>query len=267
MRFQLFLLVSVALAAVAACERPTGPELLARIDQADRDLLADTTGQRLLAGKFAGSWELIRLLPNGGVDRNLLAVVDGKEHWFKAFVFERVVIRLDSTDGYRCPLMLRELLAMDGGRQGFMLKGSDFDQPVRANDYCHENLAPPVIGTGAPTLWLERLNAAGGVGVSGSARVDQAARTGDCDFLKADRGFPLKVDCELRDYEVQLAVGLGGQKDDLIGRLSSPRFLRVSRQRVPGLRLVIHCSERHPDVVGGCESVSRPITTPPHSND
>ena len=119
-----FRLVAVAgVLAVAACERPTAPELVAKIDRAERDMLADTS-ERALGWRLGASWDLIRLLPNGRVGPNLLTDIDGKEHWFKAFVFERVVIRLDPHDGYPCPLVLRELLAVEGGRQSFMLKGS-----------------------------------------------------------------------------------------------------------------------------------------------
>src|SRR5258706_8334480 len=94
-----------ALVCVAACERPTGPELLAKMDQAQTDILSDTTGERLLSRTFgAGSWGLIRLLPNGKVDQNLVAKIDGGDHRFKAVVFERVVGRLDPHDCYPCPL-------------------------------------------------------------------------------------------------------------------------------------------------------------------
>jgi hypothetical protein len=254
MRFLVLAFVSVTILATAACERPTGPELVARIDQVDRDLLSDTTAEHVLGRRFAGSWDLIRLLPNGRLERNLLANIDGKEHWLKAFVFERVVIRIDSNDGYSCPLVHRELLAIEGGRLGFLLKGSDFSQSVRESSYCESSPANFRPGA-APVFWAVRLgNGPSIVGVSGNARIDDAARTGGCDFLKVDRGFPLKVDCELRDYEVQLAVGLGIGKDDPSrAGGSEQRMLRVSHQRVPGLRLVIHCSERQ-DVVGGCEA-------------
>ena len=136
---RLRLIASATILAVTACERPTGPELVERIDRAERDLLADTTAERTLAWRMGGSWDLIRLLPNGRVDANLLADIDGGEHRFKAFVFERVVVRLDSRDGYPCPLMLRELLAIEGGRQSFMLKGSDFSKPIGNNPYCEGN--------------------------------------------------------------------------------------------------------------------------------
>lgn len=258
MRYLLLSFIAVTILVAAACDRPTGPELLARIDEVNRDLLSDTTGQRVLTGKFAGSWDLIRLLPNGGVERNLLASIDGKEHWFRAFVFERVVIRVDKNEHYPCPLVNRELLAIEGGRLGFLLEGSDFTQPVRESSNCEaypEGFRPGA----APVFWVVRHeNRPMIVGVSGTARIDDAARTGDCDFLKVDRGFPLKVDCELRDYAVQLAVGLGIAKTDT-SRVGgwTPRTFGVSHQRVPGLRLVIHCSERY--IVGGCEpTATRP---------
>ncbi len=258
MRLLLLPLASVAVLALAACEGPTGPELVARIDQAERDMLSDTTAERKMTWNFAGSWDLIRILPNGRVEPNLLADIDGKEHRFKAFVFERVVIRFDPTDGYPCPLQHRELLAIEGGSQGFMLKGSDFSQPIRETSYCEQSLASGggVPGS-APTFWVARPgNAPGIVGVSGNARIDDAAKTGDCSFLKTDRNFPLKVDCELRDYEVQLAVRTRMGKDALLnGLLSAKPFFSVSAQRVPGLRLVIHCDKRR-DTVGGCEPVS-----------
>jgi hypothetical protein len=254
MRILLLPLVSVTILVASACERPTGPELVARIDQFDRDLLSDTTGERILAGQFAGSWNLINLLPNGRVDRNLLASIDGKEHWFKAFVFERVVIRTDKNDGYPCPLVKRELLAIDGARLGFMLEGSDFSQTVRESSYCDaypESYRPGA----APVFWAVRPgNRRPIVGVSGHARIDDAGTTSGCDFLKVDRGFPLKVDCELRDYAVQLSIGLGTAKADT-SRVGGwlPRRLSVSHQRVPGLRLVIYCHEGRQDIVGGCE--------------
>lgn len=257
MRLLPLALASTAVLALAACERPTGPELVARIDQAERDMLSDTTAERKMTWNFAGSWELIRLLPNGRVEPNLLADIDGKEHRFKAFVFERVVIRFNQSDGYPCPLQLRELLAIEGGSQGFMLKGSDFSQPIRESSYCQQSVANFGGASGAaPTFWVARPgNALGMVGVSGNARIDDAARTGDCSFLKADRNFPLKVDCELRDYEVQLAVGTRTGKDGpLNGLLAAKPFFTVSTQRVPGLRLVIHCDKKQ-DTVGGCEPV------------
>jgi hypothetical protein len=255
MRLLPLALASTAVLALAACERPTGPELVARIDQAERDMLSDTTAERTMTWNFAGSWELIRLLPNGRVEPNLLANIDGKEHRFKAFVFERVVIRFDQSDGYSCPLQLRELLAIEGGSQGFMLKGSDFSQPIGESSYCQQSVANFGGASGAaPTFWVARPgNAPGMVGVSGNARIDDAARTGDCSFLKVDRSFPLKVDCELRDYEVQLAVGTRTGKDGpLNGLLAAKPFFTVSTQRVPGLRLVIHCDKKQ-DTVGGCE--------------
>lgn len=259
MRYLLLPFVSVTILVAAACDRPTAPELLARIDQVDRDLLSDTTAERVLTGQFAGSWNLIGLLPNGRVERNLMANIDGKEHWFKAFVFERVVIRADKNDGYPCPLVKRDLLAIEGGRLGFLLEGSDFTQSVRESSYCDaypESFRPGA----APVFWAVRTEKRPMiVGVSGHARIDEAARTGDCDFLKVDRGFPLRVDCELRDYSVQLAVGLGIAKAET-SRVGgwAPRMIRVSHQRVPGLRLVIHCNERK-DVVGGCEpTATRP---------
>lgn len=255
MRFLLLPLASATILAAAACERPTGPELVARIDEINRDLVADSMAERRLGGKFAGSWDLIRLLPNGAVERNLLATIDGNEHWFKAFVFERVVMRFDPNDGYPCPLKHRELLAIEGGHQGFMLKGTDFSQPVREDTHCESGPANFRPGP-APTLWMVRQDPGlGAVAVSGNARIDDAMRTGDCSFLKVDRSFPLKVDCELRDYDVQLAVGLRvGNDDPIRNLLSGRRSLSVSRQRVPGLRLVIHCSERE-DIVGGCEAI------------
>jgi hypothetical protein len=255
MRFLLLVFASVTILGAAACERPTAPELVARIDQVDRDVLSDTTAEQVLGRKlFAASWDLIRLLPNGRVERNLLANIDGKEHWFKAFVFERVVIRIDSNDGYSCPLVHRELLGIEGGRLGFLLKGSDFSQAVRASSYCESNPANLRPGA-APVFWAAQLgNGPSIVGVSGNARINGASRTSDCDFLKVDRGFPLKVDCELREYEVQLEIGLAvGSDDPSPARASAHRVLRVSQQRVPGLRLIVYCSDRQ-DIVGGCEA-------------
>jgi hypothetical protein len=92
------LITLTAVLSVAACERPTGPELLAKMDQAQTDLLSDTTAERLLSWRFAGGWGLSRLLPNDGMDQNLVANVDGEDHRFKAFIFERVVVRLDQHD-------------------------------------------------------------------------------------------------------------------------------------------------------------------------
>lgn len=256
--FRIFRLVTFAgILGVAACDRPTGPELVARIDQAERDMLSDTTAERKLGGRFAGSWDLIRLLPNGRVDPNLVANIDGGEHRFKAFVFERVVVRLDSRDGYPCPLMLRELLAIEGGRQSFLLKGSDFNQPVGEDPYCQQNLYDPEGIHGAwPFLSMDRLGDGPRiVGISGTARIDDAGSPGECSFLKIDRSFPFKVDCELRDYAVQLEVRLGVSKADTThGRVSPQHMLRISYQRVPGLRLVVHCSEKRTDI-GGCEAV------------
>jgi hypothetical protein len=100
---------------------------------------------------------------------------------------------------------------------------------------------------------VERLGNGPQIGaISGSARIDEAGKTDDCSFLKIDRGFPLKVDCELRDYAVQLSVKLGVSKEDSIhGRISPQQLFNVSYQRVPGLRLVIHCAEKRTDI-GGC---------------
>ena len=248
------LITTAGVLAVAACERPTAPELVAKIDRAERDMLADTS-ERALGWRLGASWDLIRLLPNGRVAPNLLTDIDGKEHWFKAFVFERVIIRLDPHDGYPCPLVLRELLAVEGGRQSFMLKGSDFSQPIGSNPNCEGNFQDERASQPAwrPVLWVERLGNGPQIGaISGSARIDEAGKTDDCSFLKIDRGFPLKVDCELRDYAVQLSVKLGVSKEDSIhGRISPQQLFNVSYQRVPGLRLVIHCAEKRTDI-GGC---------------
>lgn len=257
-----FRLAAVAgMFAVAACERPTAPELVAKIDRAEREMLSDTAAERALGWRLGASWDLIRLLPNSRVDPNLLTDIDGKEHWFKAFVFERVVIRLDPHDGYPCPLVLRELLAVEGGRQSFMLKGSDFSQPIGSNPNCEGNFQDERASQPAwrPVLWVERLANGPRIGaISGRARIDEAGKTDDCSFLKIDRSFPLKVDCELRQYTVQLSVKLGVSKDDSThGRISPQQMLNVSYQRVPGLRLVIHCSANRTDI-GGC------ATMPPH---
>ena len=255
-RFRLVTLAAIL--AFAGCERPTGPELVERIDRAERDLLADTTAERTLAWRMGGSWDLIRLLPNGRVEANLLADIDGSEYKFKAFVFEREVVRLDSRDGYPCPLMLRELLAIEGGRQSFMLKGSDFSKPVGSNPYCEGNFQDARAGQpgGRPFLWMDRLgNGPRIVGISGTARIDDVGKTNDCSFLRIDRSFPLKVDCELRDYAVQLSVKLGVSKDDTThGRISPQQMLSVSYQRVPGLRLVVHCTAERTDM-GGCATM------------
>lgn len=245
-----------ALVGVAACERPTGPELLAKMDRAQSDLLSDTTAERLLSWRFAGGWELSRLLPNDGDDQNLVANVDGGDHRFKAFIFERMVVRLDSHDGYPCPLSMRSLMAIEGGRQAIFLGGSDFSQVVGENPYCGRNLYTTGRHGSSPFLWIDRLGDKRVEAISGTARIDDAGRTGDCTLLKLTNNFPLKVDCELRDYTVQLSVNLGLSKEDTAHvRGSLPRTLRVSYQRLPGLRLVVHCSEKNTGI-GGCEAPS-----------
>jgi hypothetical protein len=257
MRWLIIAVGSASLLAAAACDAPTAPELVERIDRVERDLLSDTTAERKLGGRFAGSWDLIRLLPNGKVEPNLQADIDGTEHWFKAFVFERVVVRLDPRDGYPCPLVMRELLAIEGGRQSFMLKGSDFSRPIGTNPYCEQNLHDPGATHGAwPFLWMDRLdNGPRIVGISGNASIDDAGNADKCSFLKIDRSFPFKVDCELRHYAVQLSVGLGISRDDTThGRISPQRTLRIAYQSLPGLRLVIYCSETRTDI-GGCEAM------------
>lgn len=252
------LVASATILAVTACERPTGPELVERIDRTEREMLSDTATERTLGYRLGASWDLIRLLPNSRVEPNLLTDIDGKEHMFKAFVFERVVIRLDPHDGYPCPLVLREMLAVEGARQSFMLKGSDFSQPIGSNPNCEGNFQDERASQPAwrPVLWVERLgNGPKIVAISGSARIDEAGKTDDCSFLKIDRSFPLKVDCELRDYAVQLSVRLGVSKDDTShGRISPQQMLNVSYQRVPGLRLVIHCTAKRTDI-GGCATM------------
>lgn len=252
-QYSRFLALAV-LVGVAACERPTGPELLAKMDQAQTDIISDTTGERLLSWRFNGSWQLIRLLPNGQVDQNLVANIDGEDHRFNAFVFERGVVRLDPHDGYPCPLGERSLLAIEGGQQALFVQGSDFSKDVSEHQWCASNpYTQPHNGT-SPFLWIERLSEKGVEGISGTARIDDAGRTGDCSFLKAANDFPLRVDCELRDYTVQLAVRLGLSRQDTAPvRGSRPRALRVSYQRLPGLRLVIHCSEKNTGI-GGCEA-------------
>jgi hypothetical protein len=253
------LLITITLA-VAACERPTAPELVAKIDRAEREMQSDSAAERTLGWRLGASWDLIRLLPNGRVAPNLLTDIDGKEHWFKAFVFERVVIRLDPQDGYPCPLVLRELLAVEGGRQSFMLKGSDFSQPIGSNPNCEGNFQDERASQPAwrPILWVERLGNGPQIGaISGRARIDEAGKTDDCNFLRIDRGFPLKVDCELRDYAVLLSVKLAVSKQDSThGRISPQQMLNVSYQRVPGLRLVIHCTAERTDI-GGCATMPR----------
>ena len=157
------ILALAALLGAAACERPTGPELLATMDQAQTDILSDTTGERLLSWRFNGSWQLIRLLPNGQVDQNLVANIDGGDHRFKAFV-----------------------------------QGSDFSKDVGALQWCASNpYTQPHYGT-SPFLWIERLSEKGVEGISGTARIDDAGRTGDCSFLKVANDFPLRVDCVYR---------------------------------------------------------------------
>jgi hypothetical protein len=250
------LVILTALGGVAACERPTGPELLAKMDRAQSDLLADTTAERLLSWRFAGGWGLIRLLPNGQVDQNLVANVDGSDHRFKAFIFERVVVRPDPHDGYPCPLSMRSLMAIEGGRQALFLEGSDFSQAVRENPYCMGNLYTTGPHGTSPFLWIDRLGEKRVEGVSGTARIDDAGKTGDCSFLKLTDNFPFKVDCELRDYTVQLSVKLGSSKKDTAHvRGSSPHDLRVSYQRLPGLHLVVHCNGKNTEI-GGCQATS-----------
>jgi len=247
-----------AVLAAAACDRPTAPELVARIDAAERDLLSDTTAERKLEGRFAGSWNLVGLLPNGRVDPNLSADIDGVEHRFKAFVFERVVVRLDPNDGYPCPLAQRSLLAIEGGRQSFLLRGSDFNQPVGKGTHdCGRTLWLNQADA-RPFLEMDRIGDHPRIfGISGSARIVDEGTTGLCSFLKVDRSFPLKVDCELLDYRVELAVQLGVASSGLTpGRASPQRMLSAVSQRVPGFRLVIYCHEKGM-AIGGCEPLPR----------
>lgn len=250
------LVTLAALVGVAVCERPTGPELLAKMDRAQSDLFSDTTAERLLSWRFGGGWGLIRLLPNEQVDQNLVANVDGGDHRFKAFIFERVVVRMDPHDGYPCPLSMRSLMAIEGGRQALFLEGSDFSQVVGENPYCMRNLYTTGRHGTSPFLWIDRLGDKRVEGISGTARIDDAGKTGDCSFLKLTNNFPFKVDCELRDYTVELAVQLRLSKEDTAHvRSSQPRALRVSYQRLPGLRLVVHCSEKNTEI-GGCAAPS-----------
>ncbi|MDQ6770642.1 MAG: hypothetical protein M3Z54_11725 [Gemmatimonadota bacterium] len=226
------------------------------MDQAQTDLLSDTTEERLLSWRFAGSWELIRLLPNGQVNQNLVANIDGGDHRFKAFVFERVVVRLDPHDGYPCPLTMRSLLAIEGGNQALFVQGSNFSQGVGEHPWCGANLYTAGRHGTSPFLRIERLSEKSVEGISGTARIDDAGKTGDCTFLRLTTNFPLKVDCELRDYTVQLAVQTGFPKESIAQiRGSFPRALTVSRQRLRGLRLVVHCSEKNTEI-GGCEAPS-----------
>lgn len=257
------LLTIVSILGVIACDRPTGPELLARIDQAERDALSDTTAERELGGRFAGSWDLVRLLPNGGVEPNLVANIDRGEHRFKAFVFERVVIRRDPLDGYPCPLVVRQLLAIEGGRQSFLLRGSDFSVPVKENPYCQQGGHLPNAHGAWPSLTVDRLGDGPRiVGISGTARIDDAGSSGQCSFLKIDRSFPLRVDCELREYFVQVRVQLGvSMLDSTRGRVSPEKVLGISPQRVPGLRLVVHCGGNTD--IGGCEAIPARSSPPP----
>ena len=151
---------------------------------------------------------------------------------------------------------MRSLLAIEGGHQALFLEGSDFSQAVGENPYCPRNLYTTGGHGTSPFLWIDRLGEKRVEGVSGTARIDDAGKTGDCSFLKLTNNFPFKVDCELRHYTVQLAVQLGLSKEDTAHvRGLPPRALRVSYQRLSGLRLVVHCSEKNTDI-GGCEATS-----------
>ncbi len=105
-------------------------------------------------------------------------------------------------------------------------------------------------------LWIDRLGEKRVEGVSGTARIDDAGKTGDGSCLKLTDNFPFKVDCELRDYTVQLPVKLGLSKEDTAHvRGSSPHDLMVSHRRLSGLQLVVHCNGKNTEI-GGCQAPS-----------
>ena len=109
-----FLAISSAVGAIA-CERPTGPELVEKIEQADRALHSGSPDTNRLNAWFGGSWNYIRLLPNAQAEPDLRAEIGGKQHTFEAFVFERIVIPRNAQDGYPCATRLS--LATRGGRR------------------------------------------------------------------------------------------------------------------------------------------------------
>jgi hypothetical protein len=253
-----FLAISSAMGAIA-CERPTGPELVEKIERADRALHSGSPDTNRLNAWFAGSWNYIRLLPNAQAEPDLRAEIGGKQHTFEAFVFERIVIPGNAQDGYPCARVYRSLLAAEGGREGFELRGSDFSKPVSEDPYCAGRYSGSGMNfSGSPYIRIAGSNESsiGLVGVSGNARIDVVGSAGQCSFLKIDANAEFKVDCDLRTYVVSANAMLAVPKNDNSSSLiRTQRRFALPQQRVPGFRLIIHCNEKTTSF-GGCEPMS-----------
>jgi hypothetical protein len=178
---------------------------------------------------------------------DFVVTVGGRTSSFKGFVVERIVVRLDQSDGYPCPGTLRILAGIEGSDTGFLLEGSDFNLPVGRPTECKQ------IGGPARTAWpvLAYVHESAGRldGVSGTARIDDGeGATAACDFLAVHSSFPLRVDCELRDFVVSADVTLGPGTD----RAARGIALKIPPQTLPGVRLKVYCNDN--TSIGGCET-------------
>jgi hypothetical protein len=257
MRMRLAIPVSLMIC-VSACEQPTAPELAAKMEQAQHEILSDSAGQHWLENMLAGDWLFTKLLPDSDLQPNFVSSLDGRDHLFKAFVFERIVIPRVGYQDHPCLRASKTLVGLEDRSQVFMLRGHDFGEPLGNKAFCtwispqnKDNYAA------APVLWLARLgNKPGLVGTSGTASIADLGASGKCDFLKIESNPAYRIDCELRRYVVTMNVQLDVVHDKAQSIIGHTGDMISAPQTVTGLRLTIHCTEATEASFGGCESPS-----------
>lgn len=260
-RFRATLAVAcLSLAPLAACERPTAPQVLAAVDSLDAALVGDPYAVRRLWSRL-GFPQDPRDMPMTG---DLTLEIDGRQRPYSGFVVEIVVVPLDPDDGYPCARHYSTLYAVGSDRWSIMLGGSNFDEPVEQPvAMCQEGYPHR-----SPThvFYFSSEDGKGMEGVGGHERIDLASiQPRPCNFLTggSDDQRLQRVICEALSFRVsadaEMAWGDGSMIDRALHRDGTRRFV-IQPQLLPGMRLTVHCNRFPADSMAhhGCPRYVRP---------
>jgi hypothetical protein len=254
-----------ALFALAACDQPTAPEMIAEADRVQRDFATGASGS---TERLWRRLDMLMALDVAPVVGEAVFELDGRPERYRTFVFESVIVPLDSLDGYTCPRVIRTLVAARDDRRGVMLRGADFDQPVvPLGNPCDGRLP---IDQWWPTLTVvPSPNGPSMTGVRGQSRIEQVAdSSGTCEMFSPgnpsvrNQRVPFyhytRVDCARLQFEVSADVELARHRVDSGAALApkilshDPKRFTIARQVVPGVRFTVYCTPKIPDLTPSC---------------
>jgi hypothetical protein len=248
------MLLGLLFVAAACRDAPTGAALLDMTDSLQRELATGMNKDK--SRRFMSA--LWRWYGRPLAHADIPVRVGREERWYTGFAYEDMRVRMDPNDGYPCPLVRRTLVAWvkkpkptEGPWEFVTVSGADFDLPIsRTGPFCRASLARnpsrPVVNYLGPNSDYNQ------EGVQGRATiVPVPGKSGSCPF-NPEGNDPIKVQCELTDFEVQLEAEVAPVPEDSVPNSDVRTRLEISAIHVPGIRLRTYCDSTTYSYREGC---------------